>query len=80
MNTEYLSRVEVCLLLGVSDDTLTRMIRRGDLPPASHQRGSKRYWKLQTIRAALTGMVRPIGPARGENRRAALPAHCEARA
>ena len=48
-----LSRRTVCELIDVSDDTLRRMIARGDFPAATHRLGQVERWRHDLVSAWL---------------------------
>ena len=48
-----LSRRTVCDLIDVSDDTLRRMVDRGDFPPATHRLGQAERWRDDLVSAWL---------------------------
>lgn len=73
---DYMSTNELTLLLGISAATLTKMIRRGEIPPATHFRGTRKYWETTAIREVIDRLREPRPLA---DRRATLPASCEAR-
>jgi predicted DNA-binding transcriptional regulator AlpA len=76
MYEDFIGTGELALLLGVSAATLAKMVRRGELPPATHCRGSRRFWAIDNIRDAIDRLRQPRPLA---NRIASLPATVETR-
>jgi predicted site-specific integrase-resolvase len=59
MNETYMATGEILLLLGISAGTLTKYIRDGLFPAATHFRGSRHFWHVDAVADALDRLRQP---------------------